>query len=64
VVATPEGADVYTVRDGNAVLAHARLGPLEGELVPVLGGLAEGEPVVVTGQAELRDGMAVVMVSP
>jgi RND family efflux transporter MFP subunit len=64
VVATPEGPDVYTVRDGHAVLAHARLGASEQALVPVLGGLAEGEPVVVIGQAELRDGLAVVVVTP
>lgn len=61
VVATPEGADVYTVRDGKAVLAHARLGSSEHALVPVLEGLREGEPVVVAGQAELRDGLAVVV---
>lgn len=61
VVATPDGADVYTVRDGKAVLAHARLGSSDGALVPVLEGLGEGEPVVVAGQAELRDGLAVVV---
>lgn len=61
MVATPEGADVYTVRDGKAVLAHARLGSSEDALVPVLEGLREGEPVVVAGQAELRDGLAVVV---
>jgi len=62
VVPTPAGSDLYTVRDGVAVLAHARLGSLEDELVPVLEGLREGEPVVVAGQAELRDGMTVVLV--
>lgn len=61
VVATPDGADVYTVRDGKAVLAHARLGSIEDALVPVLEGLREGEPVVVAGQAELRDGLEVVV---
>jgi RND family efflux transporter MFP subunit len=62
VVATPEGPDVYTVRGGKAVLAHARLGASEGEQVPVLEGLTEGEPVVVAGHAELRDGLEVVVV--
>lgn len=61
VVATPDGADVYTVRDGKAVLAHARLGSSEDALVPVLEGLRERDPVVVAGQAELRDGLAVVV---
>ena len=61
VVATPDGADVYTVRDGKAVLAHARLGSIEDALVPVLEGLRERDPVVVAGQAELRDGLAVVV---
>lgn len=62
VVMTPSGPDLYTVRDGHAVLAHARLGPSEDALVPVLEGLAEGEPVVVAGQAELREGLAVVVI--
>jgi RND family efflux transporter MFP subunit len=62
VVATPTGPDLFTVRDGLAVLAHARLGTTEDALVPVLEGLREGEPVVVAGQAELRDGLAVVVV--
>jgi HlyD family secretion protein len=61
VVMTPSGPDLYTVRDGHAVLARARLGATEDALVPVLEGLREGEPVVVAGQAELRDGLAVVV---
>lgn len=62
VVSTPSGPDLFTVRDGVAVLAHARLGTSEGEVVPVLAGLVEGEPVVVAGHAELREGLAVVVV--
>lgn len=62
LVVTPEGTDLFTVRDGQAVLAHARLGTTEDALVPVLEGLAEGDPVVVAGQAELREGLAVVVV--
>ncbi|MCX4246913.1 efflux RND transporter periplasmic adaptor subunit [Paraliomyxa miuraensis] len=58
---TPEGSDVFTVREGFAARAHAKLGPPEGEWVPVLEGLAEGDPVVVAGHAELRDGLAVVV---
>lgn len=60
VVATPEGPDLFTVRDGHAVLARAKLGSSEQQWVPVHGGLSEGEPVVVVGQAELRDGQPVV----
>jgi RND family efflux transporter MFP subunit len=62
VVVTPEGPDLFTVRDGQAVLAHAKLGGTEDALVPVLEGLREGEPVVVAGQAELREGLAVVVI--
>lgn len=61
VVVTPEGPDLFTVRDGVAVLAHAKLGATEDALVPVLEGLREGDPVVVAGQAELREGLAVVV---
>jgi HlyD family secretion protein len=61
VVVTPEGPDLFTVRDGQAVLAHAKLGGTEDALVPVLEGLREGDPVVVAGQAELREGLAVVV---
>lgn len=64
VVATPDGPDLFTVRDGHAVLAKAELGSSEGPWVPIYGGLGEGEPVVVVGQAELRDGQPVVTSDP
>lgn len=62
IAITPDGPDLFTVRDGHAVLVHATLGQTEGEMVPVLEGLGEDEPVVVAGHAELRDGLAVVVV--
>ena len=62
VVPTPDGPDLYTVRDGVAVLVHAKLGATEDAWVPVLEGLAEGAPVIVAGHAELRDGLPVVVV--
>lgn len=59
-VVREEGEEfVFVVRDGRAVLKAVRLGPGADNLVLVRDGLAEGDRLVVRGQRELRDGIAV-----
>lgn len=50
---------LYVVEDGAAVRRPVRVGIESGGVVEILEGLAAGEPVVVTGQASLRDGSKV-----
>jgi membrane fusion protein, multidrug efflux system len=57
-----EGAQhlLFTVRDGHAVAHEVTLGIENAEAYQVTGkGLAAGQPVVVSGNYELTDGMAV-----
>ncbi len=53
---------VYAVDKGNACLKNIEIGIQQGNLVEVLSGLAEGDPVVIQGQNRLRDGAAVEVV--
>lgn len=57
------GARVYRVRDGKVSSVKPRLGPVDGNRVVVLEGLAEGDQVAVTGVANLTDG-AEIRVAP
>ncbi len=52
--------DLYTVKDSHAVLHHVKIGLSNDREVEVSApGLRAGEPVVIVGNAELTDGMAV-----
>jgi membrane fusion protein (multidrug efflux system) len=53
------GDTVYVAEDGLASRREVELGFREGDLIEVLSGLAEGEPVVVVGQDGLSDGTPV-----
>ena len=55
---------VYMVRDGKATRVALKLGNIDGEWVEVLGGLKEGDPVVVAGKSALREGSAVQVIAP
>ena len=56
----PTGAFAYVVSDeGNAVPQAIQTGPVEGEHIAVLEGLAPGARVVVSGADRLRDGSKV-----
>jgi len=59
VVSTPEGAIVYTVKDGKVAIARPTLGASDGGYVIVEAGLAEGAEVAVAGQVGLADGAEV-----
>lgn len=53
-------AAVFVVdAEGRARRRPVRLGERQGEMFPVLGGLAEGERIVRSGQAALADGQRV-----
>ena len=54
---------VYTVRDNKATRIPLKLGNIDGEWVEVLGGLKEGEPVVVAGKSALREGSVVQLIA-
>jgi RND family efflux transporter MFP subunit len=56
------GAQVFRVRDGKVQALRPRLGPVDGDKVAVLDGLAEGDEVAVSGVGGLADG-AIVRVS-
>jgi membrane fusion protein (multidrug efflux system) len=55
---------VYTVRANKASRIPLKLGNIDGEWVEVLGGLKEGEPVVVAGKSALREGSLVQVIAP
>ena len=55
---------VFTVRAEKASRVALKLGSVDGEWVEVLGGLKEGEPVVVAGKSALREGSAVQVIGP
>ena len=54
---------VFTVRAEKASRIPIKLGSIDGEWVEVLGGLKEGEPVVVAGKSALREGSLVQVIS-
>lgn len=54
---------VFTVRAEKAVRLPLRLGNIDGEWVEIIGGLKEGEPVVVAGKAALREGSMVQVIT-
>ena len=61
-----DGTDpaVFTVRAEKASRVPIKLGSIDGEWVEVLGGLKEGEPVVVAGKSALREGSVVQVIVP
>ena len=61
-----DGTDpaVFTVRGEKASRVPLKLGSIDGEWVEVLGGLKEGEPVVVAGKSALREGSLVQLIQP
>ncbi|MGV8923769.1 MAG: efflux RND transporter periplasmic adaptor subunit [Thermomonas sp.] len=54
---------VFTVRAEKASRVALKLGNIDGEWVEVLGGLKEGEPVVVAGKSALREGSVVQVIT-
>lgn len=46
---------VFVYQDGKAVRQEVELGPLQGTLYAVTGGLKEGDTVIVTGQHRLKE---------
>lgn len=56
------GTYVYVLRDNKSYLRAVTLGPIDGDRVAVLEGLADGEPVVLEGMERLRDGRDVIVV--
>ncbi|QID18448.1 efflux RND transporter periplasmic adaptor subunit [Nitrogeniibacter mangrovi] len=64
VMSTPEGTQVFRVRDGVARSTPVRLGARRGTWVEVAEGLAEGDTVVTAGQIKIRDGAAVTVAAP
>lgn len=59
VITTPDGAIVYAVRNGKAVVLKPRVGPRFGDDVFIEAGIEDGDHVVVSGDTGLRDGIAV-----
>ena len=53
---------VFVVRDGKAVRMPVTLGSVDGALIEVRDGLAEGDAVVTAGKVALREGSAVQVV--
>lgn len=56
---SPGSADVFVVKDSRAESRAVEIGLVLEDHVQVLHGLAEGEQVIATGQAGVRDGTAV-----
>jgi RND family efflux transporter MFP subunit len=55
-----QGSDIlFVVEDHKAVRRIVETGFVDGDLTEVLGGVEEGELVIVKGQRELRDGAGV-----
>jgi multidrug efflux system membrane fusion protein len=55
----PQGAFVYVVRDGKAVVRPVTVGIVEGERASIVKGLDTGEVVITNGIDRLREGSAV-----
>lgn len=50
---------VYVVEDGSAIRRAVTIGIESADMIEILSGLNEGEKIIVTGQAGLRDGSKV-----
>jgi HlyD family secretion protein len=59
VFRTADGWHAFAVRDGRAVLRTVRIGHRSDAAVDIVGGLTEGEVVVLFPSDQLRDGMRV-----
>jgi len=59
VLSDAEGAYVFVVRDGKAHRVQVRTGIESSKDVAISGEVKPGEPVVIQGNYELKDGMAV-----
>lgn len=59
LVGSVQSPQVYLVRDGHARLAALKVGSEFGTDLEVLGGLSAADQVVVSGQNNLQDGVAV-----
>ena len=55
----PEGAFVYVVQDGKAVVRRVTVGSTEADQAAIAEGLGAGEPVIVDGVDRLREGSVV-----
>jgi multidrug efflux pump subunit AcrA (membrane-fusion protein) len=56
VVSTNERTFVIRVKDGSAEWVDVKKGPAKGDLVEVTGPLHAGDPVLVRGTDEIREG--------
>ncbi len=59
IFAAPGGAVVYRVKAGQAELVRPKLGAIDADKAAVIGGLAEGDEVAISGLPTLSDGVAV-----
>jgi RND family efflux transporter MFP subunit len=59
VVTRDTGGVVFVDKGGVAKMTSVRLGPVEGERVAILSGVARGDTVILVGQHELSDGAPV-----
>jgi membrane fusion protein (multidrug efflux system) len=59
VLTDAEGAYLFIIREGRAHRVNVATGIEDGDLVAVQGPLKVGEPVVIAGNYELKDGMAI-----
>lgn len=59
VVGSVLAANVYVVEDGVARQREVSLGDMYGDRIEILGGLGEGESIVVAGLMNISDGTAV-----
>jgi membrane fusion protein, multidrug efflux system len=55
----PQGAFVYTVRDGKAAVRPVTVGPVEAERASIVKGLDVGDIVITDGIDRLREGSRV-----
>ena len=55
----PDGAFVYVVQDGKAVVRRVTVGSTEADQAAISEGLSAGEPVIVDGIDRLREGSVV-----
>ncbi len=59
IVGNLRDAKVYVVESGRAKLKNVKTGIIFGNLIQIREGLQEGETIVVSGQINLEDGMAI-----
>ncbi len=59
------GTFAYVVKDDNTVTVRpVKLGPVQGEVTAIAGGIAPGEKVVIDGADKLREGAKVELITP